>query len=193
MDVRRHAPLGALALLALCLTPACRSGGGGGGGGGGGMAGCIDFEDQTLGTTFAFGTTFQASGVDLTLTPYLWPTGVTTTGGSAKIDAFGRAGGSGNELRPNNVNVSFDFGRIERLELKFGELGGNVNIRVNGDLRNTANFADLNGQTIGGVTMTVNDPTGANRGTIVLDGVIEEFEVGGQELWIDDLCPTPPL
>jgi len=31
---------------------------------------------------------------------------------------------------------------------------------------------------------------GNSYGIIVLDGAIKEFAIGGQELWLDDICPT---
>jgi hypothetical protein len=32
---------------------------------------------------------------------------------------------------------------------------------------------------------------GNDQGTLTLEGVIDTFALGGQELWIDDLCPLP--
>jgi hypothetical protein len=63
---------------------------------------------------------------------------------------------------------------------------------VNGDFRNVANLVSLNGLTVGGVTVTVTATAvgGNSYGIIVLDGVIKEFSIGGQELWLDDICPT---
>jgi len=43
-----------------------------------------------------------------------------------------------------------------------------------------------------GVTLTVTATAvgGNSYGIIVLDGAIKEFSIGGQELWLDDICPT---
>jgi len=89
----------------------------------------------------------------------------------------------------NNINLAFDFGNpVHSLSLMFGEYGGNLNIDINGDFRNFNNFADLNGQTVGGVQVSVVNGLGNDRGRLQLDGVITSFAVGGQELWIDDVC-----
>jgi hypothetical protein len=63
---------------------------------------------------------------------------------------------------------------------------------VNGDFRNVGNLVSLNGATVGGVNVTVTAAQqGGNwYGIIVLDGAIKEFSLGGQELWLDEICPT---
>ena len=55
---------------------------------------------------------------------------------------------------------------------------------------NADNFQDLDGQTAGGITLSV--PMGGNgndTGILVFQGKpIQEFAIGGQELWIDRIC-----
>ena len=61
---------------------------------------------------------------------------------------------------------------------------------MNGSVINAFNFQDLDGQTAGGLTLSV--PMGGNgndAGILVMHGQpIQEFAVGGQELWIDRIC-----
>jgi hypothetical protein len=66
-----------------------------------------------------------------------------------------------------------------------------INIKVNNDFRNVPNFLGLNNTTIGGVNVSVTavQSTGSIRGEMVLQGTISGFTVGGQELWIDEVCP----
>jgi hypothetical protein len=42
------------------------------------------------------------------------------------------------------------------------------------------------------VNVTVNaSQQGSNwYGIFILDGNIKEFSIGGQELWLDEICPT---
>ena len=52
-----------------------------------------------------------------------------------------------------------------------------------------ANFADLHNMNLGGVMVSVVDAgqSGQGCGEITLTGIVSSLEIGGQELWIDDL------
>ncbi|CAD7773481.1 hypothetical protein DMNBHIDG_00769 [Candidatus Methanoperedenaceae archaeon GB37] len=151
-------------------------------------ASTIDFEDLILGTTYnCCGYKFTTSGIPVTLKKFQWSNGQWTSDGYTKVQDGGQAGGSGNEMWVNNVNLDFGFGvPLTHLSLLFGEYGGNVNIEINGDFRNVLNFSDINGLTIGGVLVTVVD-FGGGKGGITLTGVINQFAIGGQELAIDNV------
>lgn len=156
---------------------------------------CVDFEDPAAGTTYTVGQSFQDNGITVSVLPFQWANGTMTSGGSANIDTNNYALGTGNAGRPNNTNFGFGFGRVNGVTLKLGELGGNNNIKINSDFRNFANFADIDGQTIGGATVdfTATSAPGAHNyyGTLSITGVVEVFEIGGQELWVDDVCAQP--
>jgi hypothetical protein len=155
-----------------------------------GLRECMDFEDLVPGTVYNFGDMFVSAGVPVTLVPFEWSNGVTTTGGRAEVGTLGRAFGSYNELGVNNVNLDFDFGATAKgLRLLFGEYGGNLNLEINGDRRNFENFADIHGQSIGGVSVAVTGGLGNDHGFIKFTGDIDSFTLGGQELWVDDVCP----
>ena len=146
----------------------------------------IGFEDLILGTTYHVGDTFTTSGVPVTVKPFQWSNGQWTNDGFTRVENGGMAGGSGNEMAVCNVNLDFGSGiSINGLSLLFGEYGGNLNIEINGDFRNFNNFSDINGLTIGGVNVSVID-FGDSKGRLTLTGLIEQFAVGGQELWIDN-------
>lgn len=163
---------------------------------------CIDFEDPPLGKVYKVGDMFTDSGANIGVWPFQWGNSVWTVGGFAKVGNAGLAGGTGQEMEVNNVNLGFDFsGPITGLTLRFGEYGGNLNIGINGDFQNFQNFDDINGATIGGVSVSVMNGLGNDKGILKLSGKIskskfklEEKEVsafiiiGGQELWIDDVC-----
>ncbi|NIS67250.1 MAG: hypothetical protein GTO05_19200, partial [Gemmatimonadales bacterium] len=81
---------------------------------------------------------------------------------------------------------------VERISFKFGDLGGNTNLSVNGMVENVPDLVDLDGNVIGGVQVAVATapPGDDRRGTVVLEGDITDFSVGGQEFWVDDVCST---
>lgn len=152
---------------------------------------CVDFEQQVLDTVYHVGDIFTESGVEINIQSFGWGSDQLTTG-YAKIENRQLAGHTGQDIFVGNVNLSFNFGGPrESLSLRFGEYGGYLNININGDLRSFQNFADINGATIGGVTISVISVVngfGNERGILQLSGTINSFAIGGQELCIDHVC-----
>lgn len=151
---------------------------------------CVDFEDVDLGATFGVGDSFVTSGATVRGQTFFWSNGDATDDGFARIEDNGNAGGSGQDVQVNNINLAFDFGvTLVGLTVQYGEFGGNLNLEVNGDLRNFQDFPDVDGEEIGGVSISVAVDDDGEHGTLTLRGDIESFAIGGQELWIDDICP----
>ncbi len=155
---------------------------------------CLSFSDLTPGATYNVGDTITTSGTDIAVEQFQWGGGTWTSSGSAKVDTRNYSHGSGNDMNAGNVNLRFLFDYpVDKITLQFGDLGGNNNIKVNGDFQNVpmnARLVSLNGTMLGGVQVTVNAAQqGANwYGQMTLDGNINNFSIGGQELWIDDVC-----
>lgn len=154
---------------------------------------CIDFEDPSLNSKYNILDVIYDSGAKVFVGSFQWGNGQWTSGGYAQImkEEDQDAGGSGQYVWTNNVNLSIDFCRpIKGLTLHFGYYGGNNNIKINGELVNFNPFDDIHGKTIGGVKVTVIDGFGKDvKGTLKLCGTIKSFVIGGQELAIDDVCP----
>lgn len=148
----------------------------------------IDFEDIAPGASYSTGAIFISSGIAITCKDFQWSNGTWTSGGRATAGNNLMAGGSGIEMGPGNINMDFNFGtELSSLSLRFGEYGGNINIEINGTLKNTLNFSDINGLMIGNVQVKVVNGFGNNKGILELTGAISQFAIGGQELWIDDI------
>jgi uncharacterized repeat protein (TIGR02543 family) len=159
---------------------------------GGSHPSCVDFEDLTVDTIYVVTDTFNDSGATITVKEFQWSGGTWTSDGTARVDDEQQAGGSGLDINCNNVNLNLDFGSpLGGLSLLYGEYGGNLNIDINGSFQNFEDFSDIDGSTIGGVDVAVTD-FGGGKGKLTLDGVINSFDIGGQELWVDDVCPTVP-
>ena len=150
---------------------------------------CIDMEDLISGTMYKSGETFSSTNVRITVAPFEWSNSEMTSNGIAYVTTNQQAGGFGVELQVNNVNL-FIYPRNppSRVSLLFGEYGGNLNININGDLRNFENFADIDGLEIGGAKAYVLQGFGNDKGYLQLSGAIQSFGVGGQELSIDNVC-----
>jgi len=152
---------------------------------------CVEFEDPPYPQSYSYGDFFADSGAIIELGEFFWlPTG-STTGGSCNVDNSQISGGTGQDVNSNNINLDFDFGdSYVRLDLLYADLGGNVNLSVNGVLANVANITDLHGTTLGGALIVVQPPL-VNKGQLIVTGVISDFAIGGQELWIDHVCIVP--
>ncbi len=153
---------------------------------------CIRFSNQTAGTEFNVGAVIASCDTDILVEQFQWGNGTWTSSGTAQIDNHNYAKGSGNDLNANNVNLNFQYDfPLDKITFNFGELGGNNNIKINGDFKNIDNLISLNTTTLGNVQITVNASQNGNNwyGEVKLEGTINEFVIGGQELWLDDICP----
>ncbi len=150
---------------------------------------CAEFEDLKPGTAYKVGETFLSAGIRIAIEPFVWGNGTPTDSGLAYVTDSKAAGGFGMEIQVNNINLTFNFpAPLSGLSLLFGEYGGNLNIDINGDFRNFENFADINQRDIGGVKISVLQGFGNDAGYLQLSGAIKSLAIGGQELWIDNVC-----
>jgi hypothetical protein len=150
---------------------------------------CVDFEDLPLAAEYDVGDTFTDSGVVITVEQFQG------FSGHAEVGNEGLAGWSGQEMGLiNNVNLRFDFGdsSYTGLSLRYGEYGGDINIEINGDFRNTGDLRDIISP-VGGVHVSTGN-LGNGKGVLVLSGTINRnsLAIGGQELAIDHVCRVYP-
>ncbi len=148
----------------------------------------VDFEDMTP-ATYNVGNSFTTSGVVVTAEQFQWSGGTWYAGGYAQIQSSTNAGGAGYEVFANNINLSFDFGPCDGVSLMFADLGGNINLQINGSLANVEDFSLLPA-TLGGTSIFT---TPGNTGALFVIGVvgtINSFEIGGQELAIDNVVAS---
>ncbi|MHC4912009.1 MAG: PEP-CTERM sorting domain-containing protein [Planctomycetota bacterium] len=149
----------------------------------------IEFEDLPLGATYNVGNSFTTSGVVVTAEEFFsLPDKILS--GYAEIQSGGNAGGAGYEVYANNINLSFDFGLpCDGVSLMYADLGGNINLQINGSLANVENFANLP-ETLGGTSIfTTPGDTGALF-VIGVVGTVNSFAIGGQELCIDNIVAS---
>lgn len=148
---------------------------------------CADFDDLAEGSSYRVGDVFETQGYTVTCREFFLPDG-SMTSGEAYVNMASASGGTGLELQLYSVNAEFDFGsQVPCVSFLFAEYGANINMEVNNDFRNVENFADMNGLTVGGCFVTVTN--GANAGIVLIQGQINQFKLGGQELAIDEVCP----
>ena len=105
----------------------------------------------------------------------------------------------GNVLWTNNLSAEFDIQSVlaetDTVCLAFRDQGGFENLSINGSApvispNGYGGLTAFHGAVIGGVLVEVTGTSlgYAFEGTISLIGDVDKFSVGGQELFLDDLC-----
>ncbi len=98
-------------------------------------------------------------------------------------------------MRLNNISTGFDFSGLGApvIAVKFDylDLGGSENLKVNAAPRHEVpDFAALPALVAPSVTATDTfvPVAGGRCGTVTLTGDVQRLLIGGQELWIDNIC-----
>ena len=150
----------------------------------------LDFSDLTAGTTYNVGDSFVSSGAVVTGQEFHWLGSGSTTAGTVTVGTAGLAGGAGNELNLNNINLNFDFGApLDGLALEYGYSGGNINIEINGDFANVSDMMSIPNN-LGGTEIFTFDSSGSDGHMFVIGGQVNSFAIGGQELSIDNIVAS---
>jgi hypothetical protein len=160
---------------------------------------CVDFEPPiALGTEYG-GPAGHASGTVVITTNGIavsvadFELGGNTFLNLASVDTAPPALGTGQVLRLNNISLDVDLSALpftaREVRLDFLDLGGTENLAVNGSAVFIGDLASAP-PTLGGVAVSVTSSpvAGGTRGTVVLTGTVTSLRVGGQELWIDNIC-----
>jgi hypothetical protein len=179
-------------LLALLLAPPSQA-----------QPACITFEPPlALGTTYGAPVgqssgdlAFVSSGISAYVHKFnLLPSG--TAFNRAFIDFAPVAFSPGQSLRINNINMLFDLSAVgfsvSKVTFSYLDLGGYENLAVNGSGVYVGELTSAPAA-LGGASVTVTQaalppPRSGKMGTVTLKGPIKSFRIGGQELWIDNVC-----
>ncbi len=154
---------------------------------------CVNFESLSPGTVYNLNDTFIDSGITMRVTNFTWGNGNPAPNPRVNIDNGQNSGGSGLDARLNNGTLSFGFGPVDKVSLRYGDYGGNENLVVNGSLLNVGDISDQNGVNVGGATITITTLStniSLTIGDLIIEGDISSFGIGGQELWIDEVCAS---
>jgi hypothetical protein len=106
--------------------------------------------------------------------------------GFAESSSVNAAGQLGAELALNGVSAFFDIGCSGGAQFNYGIPDkGFITLVINGETVTTQDPATLHNQTVGDVLIQV------SGGQIVLNGLLETLEIGGDGLFVDNLCLNP--
>ena len=160
--------------------------------------GCIDFESPFIvGTMYKGGNSGRIvytspDNIQMSTHFFHWTNGGTL--GSAGIEIPPKLFAAGQAIFMNNINLGFDFTKVgfpvSKVAFQYLDLGGFENFSVNdqkvyiGELRKVSS-------TIAGVNIQIlpNSQFPQNTsGKVIITGNIETVKIGGQELFIDNVC-----
>ena len=135
---------------------------------------------------------FTEDGMDARIYSFMDPTGIFVLG-EARVDPAFPPFGSGNILTLNNISAGYDLsglGPIEEVRFEYFDGAGIENLQVNGSTLYVGELKLAPTAIAPGVTCTVYDTpdAGFSYGTVVLEGNVQTFRVGGQQFAIDNVC-----
>ena len=163
---------------------------------------CVDFEPPLVaGTQYGQpvgqpnGTViFTTNGIPVSIHDFVF-VGSGGTFNLAQIEVAPVPFGSGQSIRSNNINLEFNFSAIgftpSQVTFEYLDLGGFENISVNGNPSPPfAGEFSAAPNPIGGagIAVTSTPVQGGRSGTVTLTGAVTRLRVGGQELWLDQVC-----
>jgi len=156
---------------------------------------CYTFSGPAPGTSHTVGDTLTPTGSTVEFLQFQWSSGTWTPDGVATVVLSNNANGLANELNLNNINLRVipDTPALTA-SFKYADFGGNVNLGVNGDLRNTNDMMDLDGAVVGGCDIEVTETVAVGHVFGEVDiicpdpVVIDRFGMGGQEFFVDGIC-----
>lgn len=159
---------------------------------------CVDFEKPLdYGVKFRGPWNYAQNGIRISLEPYRDQNGNTNNGGFGIADPFpsGPFGG-GTAFRFNNADLLIYVGGlgfpVAGLDFEFLDLGGAENLSARsspvwvGDLVSAPSPMDGIDVWVSGTPVS-----GGLAGRVTMHGDVGKFIVGGQELWIDNICVYP--
>ncbi|MFM7261590.1 MAG: hypothetical protein ACKO3W_13405 [bacterium] len=164
---------------------------------GGGVGADIPrWDNMPLGATYQCGDTIYPNGVLTKFYPIIDCNGWSGCN-FAQVVQGGAPCNVDQRLGLNNIAVSFEFaaysGPEDNLLMTFGQFGGFMNISINGSPRICfTQMGQLDGQTLGGVTMQVTNGFGNGCGAVAFFGTVDSLVLAGQEFWIDGICAPQP-
>ncbi|MEO0338020.1 MAG: hypothetical protein AAF242_02290, partial [Bacteroidota bacterium] len=113
-----------------------------------------DFENLALNSSYPVGASFVSEGRQFSVHPFYDSNNQLVTAGAARVIQPNN-GFSGKAIICGNTNIGFEFkGTVGCIRFKAANMGGNMNLEINGSKLNFSKASDINGQTLAGVRIS---------------------------------------
>ncbi len=157
---------------------------------------CIGFDSLPLGGVYTWGmlNSFEIGGVSFMPGPLHLSDQEIIEDGRILVSEETKANYTGRELHFEDASVSVFAGCMRDISFRFGQYGGQVTLLVNGVRTTVDSFADLHGQSLGSPARAISVRTlpapGGEIGILRIAGTVSSLEIGGENLYMDQLCYT---
>ncbi len=166
---------------------------------------CVDFQSLTFGTQYgnpggsAGDLIFAEDNIPVSIDSFYFigPGGAFNF---CRVDTLHvLTFGPSKNMAINNVNLIFNLANLpftaNLVTFDFADYGGHENISVNGAPIFAGEFLSAPSPIAPGVTMSVafTNPINPKIGTVTLRGQVSKLLVGGQELWLDNICASDTI
>lgn len=146
------------------------------------------FDDLAHKKIYNIGENFTSDNIQFEVSQFYWGNGNLSPTNRVQVDNRTISGGSGLDMNCRNGSLSIGLNNpAKKITFNAAHLGGNMNLVINGQLFNFGQVSQIDGNVIQGVNI---EATGSKDipGIWMFAGLINSFEVGGQELWVDNFC-----
>lgn len=121
-------------------------------------------------------------------------TGGSTANRYSEVAATTKAGRTSPELYLHDVGIAAQFSLLmQEVRVAFRETGSTHQtfaLTVNGETTAFSTFTELHNKQLGGATLAVTNGGQRGQGELIIAGKVKSLAIGGEELWLDDLCFT---
>ncbi len=162
------------------------------------MKACITFDSLTLGTRYVYNNIISDPEGDLAVSAFQWSDGTNHYDGIAEVMDNMPITDAKLSIFTNNMTLAVDAGSLTCVKFDYCDKGGNVNLVIDNAVLNVQDLKELDGKTQGSITISATSDEN-NCGVVTLSGKFTPFKfqeqqtisfaVGGQELYVDNICP----
>ena len=162
------------------------------------MKNCITFDTLTLGTRYVYNDIISDPEGDLEVSEFQWSDSTPHHDGYAEVRDDMPIPDAKLSIFTNNMTLAVDAGSLECVKVDYCDKGGNVNLVIDNVVLNAQDLSELDGKTQGGIRISVTSDQN-NCGVVTLSGKFNPFNfqeqqmisfaIGGQELFVDNICP----
>jgi hypothetical protein len=150
---------------------------------------CYSAEPLADGLGYHVRNGISVNGRSLQFVSFTSPAGQTLAGrGEVKTRNVGGIPTKGFQLDKISARLTSQTAPTN-VTVRYVDFGGGVNLHINGETTTAARLRDLDGRTIAGVVVRVQETQGLPRiGTLQLTGAAPSFTIGGNQLLLREAC-----
>ena len=163
------------------------------------MKSCIIFDTLTLGTRYVYNDIIPDPEGEVLVSEFRWSDDTPRHDGYAELRDDMPLTDAKLSVFTNNMTLAVDASSLDCVKFDYCDKGGNINLVIDSVVLNVQDLRELDGKTQGDIKISVTSDQN-NCGVVTLSGKFNPFNfqeqqqmisfaVGGQELFVDNICP----